>query len=381
MKWSWRLGRVMGVELRLHATFLMLLAWLAIVDFRASGSIAGATMGVLFTLALFAAVLLHELGHAAAARRFGVPTRDITLLPIGGVARIERIPDNPRQELVIALAGPAVTLVIAAVLGLGLSLAGLPIVSLGDVVTHRSVGAFVGDLVWANIALLIFNLLPAFPMDGGRVLRALLALRLGFSRATDLAMRVGQGFALAFGLLGLLYNPLLVLIALFIWISAAAESAELVQRSALGGVTVGQMMIRDLKTLSPHDTLNEALRLILTGFQQDFPVLDGERVTGVLTRASFLDGLAKRGAGSLVGGSMISEFQTATPSERVIDVLPRLRDTRCRAVPVIAGGQLCGLLTLDNVAEYVMIETALNVTDASKPAAARAVAKSGAIPA
>jgi Zn-dependent protease/CBS domain-containing protein len=362
MKWSWTIGRVAGIKLRVHATFLILLAWLALVDYRASGTISGALIGVIFTLALFGSVVLHELGHAVAARRVGVPTRDITLLPIGGVARLEYIPDKPKQELGIALAGPAVTVVVALILGVSLRLFGLPVIVVQETVTHGTIGGFVAELLWVNVALLVFNMLPAFPMDGGRVLRALLALRMDYGRATEIAARVGRGFALVFGVVGLLYNPFLVLIALFVWVSAAAESADLHQRSALSGVAVNRLMIRDVRTLTAKDTLNDALRYVLGGFQQDFPVVDGGKVVGVLTRAALLGGLAKAGADAPVVAAMETSFQTASPEEPVNQALARLRESRCRALPVVSDDKLCGLLTADNVAEFVLIETALHAS-------------------
>ena len=362
MKWSWTVGRVAGIKLRVHATFLILLAWLALIDYRASGTMSGAMLGVLSTLALFGSVVLHELGHAVAARRVGVPTRDITLLPIGGVARLEYIPDKPKQELGIALAGPAVTVLIALILSGSLRLFGLPMNVVERAIAHGTAGGFVAELVWLNVALLVFNMLPAFPMDGGRVLRALLALRMDYARATEIAARVGQGFALVFGVVGLLYNPFLALIAFFIWVSAAAESAEQQQRSALSGVQVNRLMIRDVQTLGPNETLNDARRHALTGFQHDFPVVDGDKVVGVLTHAALLAGLERDGAESRVAASMDTEFRTASPEEPVSQALARLREGRCRTLAVLSGGTLCGLLTAENIADFVVMEGALHTS-------------------
>jgi Zn-dependent protease/CBS domain-containing protein len=352
------MGRIAGIDLRVHATFLLLLAWGALAGYQASRTAAGAVGGMVFILALFVSVVLHELGHALTARRFGVPTHDITLLPIGGVARLAHMPREPRQELRIAIAGPMVTLAIIVVLYVLLSLSGsAPLGSTEDVVIGRA--NLLVQLMWANVALLIFNLLPAFPMDGGRVLRAILALRMAYARATAIAARVGQGFALLFGIAGLFYNPWLVIIALFVWLGAAAEAGEVQQRATLAGVSVEQVMIRDVRTLTPRDPLQAALQQVLAGFQQDFPVLEDGQVVGMLTRQRLLESLAQRGPTVAVGDVMETGFRTADPGEPVEQALAALRECRCHSLPVIANQRLAGVLTLDNVGEYVMIDAAL----------------------
>lgn len=357
MRWSWKIGRIAGIDLRVHATFLILLAWAALVSYQASGTTTGAVEGVLFVLALFFSVVLHELGHALAARRYGVPTKDITLLPIGGVARLEHIPTDPRQELRIALAGPAVTLAIVLVLYGALTLMGEPRAQAQDILSSR--GSFVSQLMWANVSLFLFNLLPAFPMDGGRVLRATLALRMDYVRATEVAARVGKAFALIFAIVGLLYNPFLVFIALFIWVGAAGEATAAQQRSSLEGVSVERVMIRNVHTLTPRDALGEALDCVLAGFQQDFPVVSGDRVVGVLTRARLLEALAKRGRDASVGEAMETAFRTVEPKEPMELALRRLQECRCHTLPVVSDHRLDGVLTLENVGEFVMIDAAL----------------------
>ena len=369
MKWSWKIGRIGGIDLRVHATFFFLLAWLALVYYRSSGTVVGATRGVLFTLALFASVVLHEFGHAWAGRRVGVPTRDITLLPIGGVARLEYIPKNPWHELQIALAGPAVTVAIIALLAIVLVVVGAPLLIASDAVVTGGSSGILAQLMWVNVYLLVFNLLPAFPMDGGRVLRAALALRKGYLRATEVAARVGRAFALLFGIVGLFYNPFLVLIALFVWLGAAAESSATQEHELLGGVTVDRVMIRELRTLAPDDTLETAMQHVLEGFQQDFPVLEHERVVGVLTRSGMLAGLGRGGPKSPVSASMDTSFRTTTPTEPVERAVARLRECHCSSRPVMSDGQLAGVLTSENIAEFVMIATALRSSNGESKAA------------
>ena len=225
MKWSVRLGSAFGIPVYLHVTFLLLLGFIALSQGIAAGSPGAALGGVFFVLAIFGCVLLHEFGHALAARRFGIATRDVTLLPIGGLARLERMPDDPRQELWVAVAGPAVNVAIAGLLGIWLFLTGAaPAAGLGF-----SGGSFAGQLMTINLALVAFNMLPAFPMDGGRVLRALLAQRTSYVAATELAAKIGKGMALLFGIVGLLWNPMLLFIAIVVW-SGAAQEAEIVRR-------------------------------------------------------------------------------------------------------------------------------------------------------
>ena len=234
--------------------------------------------GVGFMLALFTCVVLHELGHALTARRYGIRTRDIVLLPIGGVARLERIPEEPIKELLVAIAGPAVNVVIAAGLFVVLTSTGSP-PSLDAVGFVRA--PFLERVMWTNVLLVLFNLLPAFPMDGGRMLRAVLAMRLEYVRATQIAATVGQGMAFLFGLVGLVTGqPMLVFVALFVWIGAAQESSFAQMKAALGGIPVRRLMITDFRALHPADTLQRAIELTLATTQRDFPVVEGDRVVG-----------------------------------------------------------------------------------------------------
>ncbi|HEU6450323.1 MAG TPA: site-2 protease family protein [Gemmatimonadaceae bacterium] len=358
MKWSWKLGRFAGIEVRLHATFLILLAWVAFASYQLRGSVSDAVSGVVFILAVFASVILHEYGHALTARHYGIPTKEITLLPIGGVAQLERIPREPQRELAVALAGPAVTVAIAIVLFLILVATGLPT---RPGVLLREDAPFLSRLMWVNVWLVIFNAIPAFPMDGGRVLRAALATRMPHLRATRIAAEVGKGFALIFGIIGffVLRDPFLVFIALFVWLGAAGEAAMAQQNSAFDGVRVERVMIRDVRTLAPGDPLSRAVDEVLSGFQQDFPVVDGGVLVGVLTRSDLMKALAAQGGQGRVGDAMDRSFAVADPQDGLEDAFARLRSCRCRTLPVVRGGELVGVLTTENVGEYMMVQSAM----------------------
>ncbi len=368
MKWSWKLGKVAGIDVFMHATFLLLIGWVALSYWLQAGNLTTVLTGVGFILALFACVVLHELGHALTARRYGIQTRDITLLPIGGVARLERMPDNPAHELWVALAGPAVNVVIAAVLfgWLGLT---------GSLEPWRSLsltgGPFLQRLMVVNLFLVGFNMLPAFPMDGGRVLRALLATRIEYTRATHLAAGLGQGIALLLGLLGLFTNPFLVFTALFVWIGAAQEASMVQMRTALGGIPVSRAMVTQFETLSSADPISHAVQLILAGSQHDFPVVDDGAVVGVLTRADLLAALAHGRQNEWVRNVMRTQFGLIEPGMMLERASARLRDCDCHTLPVVRNGQLVGLVTMDNIGEFLMVRAALEAATRRRPTAPR----------
>jgi Zn-dependent protease len=354
--WSLGLGRVAGIDIRVHATFVILLAWIAVSQIAAGHGLRTAAAGIVLILCVFAIVVLHELAHALVARRFGVRTRDITLLPIGGVSSLERIPDQPRQELLIAIAGPAVNIVLALALFGVLALLRLPLAPS----ELRGGGSFLAQLAWINVGLALFNLLPAFPMDGGRLLRATLALRMDYDRATRIAARFGKAAAVGFGLLGLFFNPILFLIALFVWIGAQQEAAMVHMRSALTGVPVERAMITRFLTLSPDDPLSKALQLTLAGFQTDFPVVDRDRPVGVLTRDAVLQALRTIGPDVSVGMVMNRDFERVGSHDPVASVLPKLSTAGGHAVVVTEDGVVVGMLTPESVAELLLVDRALH---------------------
>jgi len=356
MRWSWTVARIKGIDVDIHATFLILLAWIGIAAYQQAHTAGAAIIGVLLTLAIFLSVVLHEFGHAIMAQRFGVKTKSITLLPIGGVARLERMPSRPREELLIALAGPAVTVAIIVVLYLALVLGRVSLAS------APSPGGwlFVAQVMWVNVILAIFNLLPAFPMDGGRVLRAALAMRTSFEHATEIAARLGKAFALLFALFGLFVvnNPFLVIIGVFVWLSAAAESSAAQLKMTVGSVAVSRAMITDVRTLAPTESVSAAIEEVRQGFQHDFPVVDHDDIAGVLTREGLLRAMAEGHADEPVGQVMQTKFCSTTPDESLEQALARLQEGHCQAMPVLRGRQVVGLLTAEKIQEYVLISTA-----------------------
>ncbi len=356
MKWQWKLGTFAGIDVFVHATFLLIVAWYGWTYWLETRTLAGALEGVAFILLLFLAVTLHEYGHALTARKYNIRTRDITLYPIGGVARLERMPEKPIQELWVALAGPAVNVVIAAVLFIYLALTNalVPFSQL-----TLTTGSFIERLMLVNISLVLFNLIPAFPMDGGRVLRAILAMKMDYVKATQTAATVGQGLAFLFGLAGLFGNPTLLFIAFFVWMGASQEASLVQMKNALGGIPVNQAMLTNYETVSPRDNLSRISQLILAGSQHDFPVVDGGSVVGVVTRDDFLAALTQNGQNVLVSNVMRGNLPEVDSYEMIESALLRIQESGVPVLPVTHAGQLVGIVTPENITEYLMIRSAL----------------------
>ncbi len=355
MKWSFKLGRFLGIDVFVHFTFLILLVVIGIAHWLPERSLATALSGMLFFALLFLCVLLHEYGHALMARRFGVGTRDITLLPIGGVARLERIPEKPVQELWVALAGPAVNVVIALLLTAWLTLqnAWEPLSTLGI-----ADGSLVERLLAVNMGLVIFNMLPAFPMDGGRVLRAVLAMRMDHARATNIAATVGKTMAVLFAIYGLFANPMLILIAYFVWSGASQEASVAQVKAVISGACVRDAMVTQFHTVTVHTTLREMIVLMLSGAQKDFPVVKRESVIGMLAHTDILAAIQGSELETPVAAIMRTDIPTLNESELLDAVLLREREDENMSLPVLNNGVLVGMLTAENIHEYFIIRDA-----------------------
>ena len=285
MSWSLNIGRVAGTVVRVHLTFLLFLAWIFAASYASSG--AAAAWGTLaFVVLLFLCVLLHEFGHIFTARAFGVNTPYVTLLPIGGVAQLERIPEEPWEEFLIAIAGPMVNVVITILL---VFVGGAALQGYAATAIDNTQISLIDRLAAVNLFLALFNLIPAFPMDGGRVLRAALASRFGYVRATEISASIGQFVAFALGFIGLMYNPILIFIAIFVYLAASSEAHMVALRAVSRGVPVGHAMMTHFETLSPDGHLDGAVQTLLQTGQGEFPVVDGMgKPVGVLDRGALI---------------------------------------------------------------------------------------------
>ncbi len=357
MGWSISLGRLAGTKVRVHLTFFLLVAWFAI-SAGSRGGQAAAIDSVVFLLAVFACVLAHEFGHVLTARRFGIGTRDITLLPIGGVANIERMPEKPAQELLIALAGPAVNVVIALILltvfGVRLDAEHLSTIAAGqqpDLLTR---------LALINVILVVFNMIPAFPMDGGRVLRALLSYRLDRTRATRIAAGIGQAVAFGLGFLGLFGNPMLIFIALFVFLAAQHESYAVELSDATKGVALQQATITSFAVLDTQSTVGNAVTTLLATTQREFPVIDGSgMLRGVLTRDGIIKALAATGPETSVLDVMERDIVTINRRAPLSEAVTALQTSAKPLIGVVDDdSRVVGIITLENLAEFMMVNEA-----------------------
>lgn len=361
MKWSFRLFTLAGTEVRVHATFLLLLLFVAGDGLLRGQGISMALESILFITVMFACVVLHEFGHVLAARGYGIRTPDITLLPIGGVARLERMPRKPSEELVVAISGPLVNVIIAAAIYLGFGI---------SAVLHpgydflKSGGFFEKLMVW-NIFMVAFNLIPAFPMDGGRVLRAVFAMFMDYGAATRRAASIGQGLAMlvaVYMLLSATLHPMLLLICFFIFMAAGQEAASVAQQEVTRNLRVRDAMLTEFHSLPPDATLRDGVELLLSGTQQDFPVLDSHGgMQGMLTRHDLISALAEKGPSAPVVEVMRACPASTAPADDLSQALDALSAGDCPAMPVLdqSSGKLVGLLTSENVGETLMVRAAL----------------------
>jgi Zn-dependent protease/CBS domain-containing protein len=357
MFWSVNIGSIAGTSIKIHFTFLLFLVWIFVAGWAAGGAPA-AWGGLIFIVLLFVCVLAHEFGHIFTARAFGVPTPDVTLLPIGGVARLARIPEKPSEEFLVAIAGPMVNVMIAFALVL---FAGAHLDPAQLVAMESTKVSLVDRLASVNLFLAVFNMIPAFPMDGGRVLRALLAIKLGHVRATEIAAAIGQLVAFALGFLGLFGNPLLIFIAIFVYLAASSEAHLVAVRAMTRDVPVSAAMMTEFATLTPDEHIDAAIETLLHTSQTEFPVIDeGHRLVGLLNRDGIIRALKTLGPDARVAQAMATDVPTVGNRTCLEDAFRILQEKSAPAVGVVdAAGRLVGLITSETVGQMLMVQHAM----------------------
>ncbi|HEX5061927.1 MAG TPA: site-2 protease family protein [Kofleriaceae bacterium] len=338
----------------MHLTLLILLVWIASTYLLHGANLSTTAFGLVLVLTIFAIIVVHELGHALVARRYGIATRDIMLLPVGGISSLERMPEKPTQELAVAIAGPLINVVLAGLLYIGIKITG----GSTHITEPMSIGAaFATQLMWINIGLAVFNLLPAFPMDGGRVARSLLAMRMGYDRATDIAAQLGKFFAILIGFFGLFYSPILILIAFVVWSGASQERALVHLKTAISGVPVSAAMLRRVDSVSPEQPLEDAAAMLLRGGLNQLPVIDHGEPVGVITRSDVATALSHAGPDATVANAPQHAIVMVSPADSLDSVLDKLRQSPDSVALVVDHGHPVGVLTAEHLAAYVALHS------------------------
>jgi Zn-dependent protease len=362
MKWSWNLGRIFGIDLKIHSTFVLLLIWIAVSTLIAGGNFVAVGTEILLILALFMCVVLHELGHALMARRFGIPTQDITLLPIGGVARLDKMPEKPKEELLVAIAGPTVNLFIGALLFIGLSLSGAFAQGIDLAAVSNN---FWLQLMVVNFTLVAFNMIPAFPMDGGRVLRAILALNMSSVKATRLAVKFGRGIAVLMGIAGFFLNPWLILTAIFVWSGAGAETRSIEINQGLKGLVVRDALISQFYQVEANQPLSTVFQLSLQTNQHNIPVVSNGHFLGIIRRTDLLNALDRLGDRAPAYAAIGAEPESVNLTLPLKEVLPMF--AKQHIIPVIEDQQLIGLITPESVQQRLWLNQRMQDIDNQPP--------------
>ncbi len=361
MKGVLKLGSVSGIKIEVHWTFTLLLIWVAFLEIQQGGNLDRILLNEALILVLFLCVVLHELGHALTAKRFHIKTQKITLLPIGGIASLEKMPEKPGQELLVALAGPAVNVVIALLLALVVpvrSYFNFDAIVTEEMLYEPSLQNFLFYLFIANVMLVVFNLVPAFPMDGGRVLRAVLSFKLGRVQATAIAASLGQTLGFLFFVLGLFFNPFLILIAFFIFFGAYGENQMVKRNSLLEGHLVKEATLTSITLLSPENSVQEVINIILAGTEKDFVVVENNEVLGIVTQKVIIK-YAKTPM-VLVKDIMDKDFKMVDAAMEITKVLELMGREKKDFFPVALENKSIGAVDMTNISEFILLESAKN---------------------
>ena len=364
MRGSLRLGRIAGIRLEVHWSFLLIILWAIYVGWNQGGTVQSIMWTIAFVMAIFVCIILHELGHSLTARKFDIKTKKITLLPIGGVASLERMPEDPKQELLVAVMGPVVNIVIAGILYFFVR-AQLSIFQQPEEVEayFQAINAqnFLLYLFTTNIVLVLFNIIPAFPMDGGRVLRALLSFGMDRVRATQIAAELGQFIAIMFFFLGLVYNPFLIFIAIFVYFGASGEYKMIRHMSLLKGHKVREAMMTDFTTLDTEDTMEKVGQVLLSGTERHFVVLSATgEVAGLLYNSDITLAFQNHKIQLQVAELINKNFLMVSPTEDLSKIYRTVQGQQHSFFPVMENGQLIGTIDMENINEFMMIQAALD---------------------
>ncbi|GAA4940979.1 site-2 protease family protein [Algibacter agarivorans] len=359
MKANLNLGSVSGIKIKVHWTFFFLIAWIVFSELKRGGSTESILFNVALVLAVFACVVLHELGHALTAKRFGIDTKKITLLPIGGVASLERIPESPKQEFLVTLAGPLVNVIIALLLYFIVPVNELTHLNFTE--TFETLMSFTWQnflflLFIVNVGLVIFNFIPAFPMDGGRILRALLAMKMDRAKATQIASNIGQFIAVFFLLIGFLYNPFLIIIALFIFLGAYGENQMVQHLALLKGHNVEEAMMINITTFNPEDPIDLVVNKLISSTENNFIVIENNTIVGVLIHQDIIENSNKN---ILVKDIMITNFKTVYSNDKLDKIYKLTHSEKHPFFPVLENNKLVGAIDHINLNEYILLQAKL----------------------
>ena len=359
MKANLNLGSVSGIKIVVHWTFFFLIAWIVFSELKHNSNTSSIIFNLVLLLAVFVCVVLHELGHALMAKHFGIYTQKITLLPIGGMASLERIPESPKQELLITLAGPIINIIIASILYLIIpvnQIMELNFTESFEFLSAFTLQNFLFYLYIVNVGLVIFNLIPAFPMDGGRILRAILAMNMNRVKATQTASSIGQFIAVIFLLLGLLYNPFLVLIALFIFLGAYGENKIVQHLALLKGHSVEEAMLINITTFSPEDSIDLVVNKIISSTETNFVIVEDRKVKGVLYHKDIINNSNKN---VLVKDVMKTVFKTVKYTDDLKEIYKIVFTEKKSFIPVLKQDKLVGVIDATNLNDYILLQAKL----------------------
>lgn len=354
MKGSLKIGRIAGVNLFIHWTFLFLIAYVIVTNYRAGHNTEQTIWSLIFILSIFITVILHELGHAIAAQRFGIKTQDITLLPIGGIARLETIPEKPKEEFIVAIAGPLVNVILALITRIFITIPDTDQLTL-ETEGGVNAGNFFLFFFVVNVWLAVFNMIPAFPMDGGRVLRALLAIRLERSLATKIAARIGQILAVGFIILGFYYNPFLIIIGIFIMFGAQAEAEYTQTKFMLKDYKVRDVLMKSYQSIESRDTIKTAVDFLLNSQNKNFLVTEDDVPVGTLSRDEIIKALSEKGESEKIKNAMNPEVIFLDADSSLEMAFQKSQQNGSNLMPVLEKKRIIGTIDMENILEFILI--------------------------